>query len=574
MRDSSIEAPAGRRGAKWAAALLLVLPVCLWLVFVQSARAGLWTQVTCSQPDGAPAPVEGWEGSSLNGYGPDSGPTNTCAQRGGALTALDSSTAQEAAYTGPMWVYTAPAGSTIAGGTLKVSLNTPQGEAYVATPRNEYAAGNVLVNCQYNLPCSTATRTVPIINPGGTQLFEVALCVGPSEGATTCPAASGGVNAEINLYAADVELQNGSTPTASGFAGSLLAPTTSGTANLTFGAQDPEGPGVYRVIVAVDGTTVYQGTPDSNGGKCASIGTDPSGVNQFLSAQPCKRTAAIDVPVDTTRFSNGTHELKATVQDAAGNTAVVYDGSVSIANANAGTDSPASPAGPCTPAALRAPAGGSSASGQTTLTARWVSTAKAIRTTRFGTLNRITGRLTTSNEVGIAGALIDACEIPAYDGAPMRRIGSTSTGPTGQWNLTLPRNVSSGTLRFVYLNPQTAAVAALAPPSSTLRLSVHAGIALGVAPHRVSVGRRIVFSGVLRGVPIPAGGKQLVLEARSGGEWIQFETIRTDARGRYRATYRFKFPGPVTYKFRVLSRFEADFPFLDGTSNVVNVHER
>jgi hypothetical protein len=104
-------------------------------------------------------------------------------------------------------------------------------------------------------------------------------------------------------------------------------------------------------------------------------------------------------------------------------------------------------------------------------------------------------------------------------------------------------------------------------------LSVHAGIALKIAPRSASVGRKIFFSGVLHGAPIPEGGKQLVLEARSGGEWIQFDTIRTNARGRYRATYRFKFPGPVTYQFRVLSRYEADFPFLDGTSNVVAVHE-
>jgi hypothetical protein len=63
-------------------------------------------------------------------------------------------------------------------------------------------------------------------------------------------------------------------------------------------------------------------------------------------------------------------------------------------------------------------------------------------------------------------------------------------------------------------------------------------------------------------------------EAGSGaGEWIQFNTIRTDAEGRYRASYRFKFPGPVTYRFRVLSRFESGFPFLDGASNTVAVHE-
>jgi hypothetical protein len=105
-------------------------------------------------------------------------------------------------------------------------------------------------------------------------------------------------------------------------------------------------------------------------------------------------------------------------------------------------------------------------------------------------------------------------------------------------------------------------------------LAVHAGIALRIAPHISSVGRRIFFNGVLHGTPIPHGGKQLVLEARSGGGgWMQFDTIRTDAHGNYHSTYRFRLPGPFTYQFRILSRYEADFPFLDGFSNVVDVRE-
>ena len=102
---------------------------------------------------------------------------------------------------------------------------------------------------------------------------------------------------------------------------------------------------------------------------------------------------------------------------------------------------------------------------------------------------------------------------------------------------------------------------------------MHAGIALRIAPRVTSVGRKIFFSGELHGTPIPPGGKQLVLEASAGKEWIEFRTISTEAEGRYRASYRFKLSGPVTYRFRVVSRYEADFPFLEGVSNVVDVHE-
>jgi hypothetical protein len=97
---------------------------------------------------------------------------------------------------------------------------------------------------------------------------------------------------------------------------------------------------------------------------------------------------------------------------------------------------------------------------------------------------------------------------------------------------------------------------------------------LRIAPRVTSVGGTIHFSGVVHGTPMPPGGKQLVLEASSGGEWIEFRTIRTDSRGGYHASYRFKLAGPVNYRFRVLASYEADFPFLDGTSNIVDVYER
>jgi hypothetical protein len=162
-------------------------------------------------------------------------------------------------------------------------------------------------------------------------------------------------------------------------------------------------------------------------------------------------------------------------------------------------------------------------------------------------------------------------ETPASHGAVASAIRGLVTGPTGGWTLTLPRGVSSSTLRSSYRSHLNDTVDAAA---ATLRLRVHAGIALKITPRGASVGRKIFFSGVLRGGPIPEGGKQLVLEARSGkGEWIQFDTIHTDAKGRYHSSYRFKFPGPITYQFRVISRFEADFPFLEGASNVFDVRE-
>jgi len=227
--------------------------------------------------------------------------------------------------------------------------------------------------------------------------------------------------------------------------------------------------------------------------------------------------------------------------------------------------------GPGSPAALRGPANGTNASDQATLTAHWARTPKGSFTSRYGERERITGRLTTSAGQPISGALIDVYSTPGYQGAQARLSAvGMHTGPAGEWSLTLPPDYSSCTLRFAYRSHLNDTVPAA---TASLTLRVHAGLTLDIAPHTASVGRQIFFSGVLHGTPIPPGGKQLVLEASSGREWVEFRTISTNAKGRYHASYRFKFPGPVTYRFRVVSPYEADFPFLNGISNGVAVHE-
>ena len=579
-----------RRGAWIGAALLFAFG----LAWAPAARGGEWTQVTCTQPDGKPAPIEGWDPEAVSGPGNYSNAYSTCEQTGGALIAESSNQWPQPRYSGYLWHYAAPNGSTIAGGTLSLNLYSPEGQAYIATPANSYPS-DVVKNCQFNLPCmengpigGPFVGTVPIDHLGGTNLYAEAECLGPGqpgEPTESCPTDGGGndVNAQTAIYAADIELENSSTPAGTDFAGSLLQPNTTGTADLTFNAKDPEGPGVYRVTVDVDGSAVYQGTPESNGGRCASIGEYASGVSEFLYPQPCKREVAVDVPVETTKLANGSHQLKVIVQDAAGNPSTVYAGTISVANssgAGSSSNGAGNPTGlstsmaigPGSPVVLRGAPNGTNASDQAKLIAQWKGTAKVTRTSRYGQADRITGHLTTTAGQPISGASLDVFQTPAYQGAKATSLPSVRTGSTGSWTLTLPRGVCSSTLRFAYRShvDDTVPVA-----TTALTLRVHAGIGLRIAPRVTSVGHTIHFTGVLHGLPIPEEGKQLVLEARSGaGEWIQFNTIRTDAEGRYRASYRFKFPGPVTYQFRVLSRFESGFPFLDGASTVIDVHER
>ena len=280
------------------------------------------------QPDGQPAPTEGWSTSAIGAIGPYSGDTNTCAE-GGSIGATTSGEAPQHPYEGPEWVFTAPTGSTIAGGSLVATLTSPHGQSWLGTPSATYDSADILANCQYNLACGgdgTLSGTFPITHSGGTNLYAIAVCVGPYEGATNCPA-SGGLDAGIYVSSADIQLSNGATPAASGFGGTLLNANASGTRELTFDASDPGGPGVYIITAQIDGKTVYSGTPDNNEGRCIPIG-ETGGTLIFDHAQPCRTSESVDLPINTATLANGQHTLKVTIEDAAENTSVVYDGPI------------------------------------------------------------------------------------------------------------------------------------------------------------------------------------------------------------------------------------------------------
>ena len=429
----------------------------------------------------------------------------------------------------------------------------------------------------------------------GPYLSLTAYC--GSEYIKSCPTNKGGkitYDAEVELFAADITLSQSTGPTVSAVSGGLAEyPTVSGTSDVAFHATDP-GSGVYEAIVEVDGQVAEHEVIDEDSGRCHDVGGTTDGLPAFLYTQPCPAEASADVPFDTTVLTNGEHHLVVSVTDAAGNAATVLDREIDVAN-------PVGP-GPPAPAVCgsSAAASGQGAGQSPVLSADWKSHRGARLRARYGSAHTIEGTLTgpasasgnppgmtassgsppgtaASNGPGaggkpIAGAQLEVCELPAYKGARAVLLAAPRTGPTGHWSLALPRDLPSATLRVSYRqSPNEAQPAAL----STLTLTVPAALRLHISPRTAASAGAIHFSGRLRGDPIPPGGKQLVLEARSaGGPWIEFHVIRTRAGGRFAYLYRFRLPGPAHYQFRVLCEAEADFPFAAGASNVVGVFER
>jgi hypothetical protein len=531
------------------------------------ARAGEYHVYSCRMPDGESAPADGWSGSKTGTY---SYAENTCAMpEGGLIAALGDEPTREANSDTATWAFTAPSGDSIGNAALWRAGDTAGGSAINASYEFWLAgptSSQVFDECSNLFSCgSRGDSTHPLavdnlvtVPPSnlGPSLYATVSCGGLSE--YKCPAAKGDANgyaAALYIYAADITLEQSEGPHASSVGGELTsAQTLRGAIPVSFDATDP-GSGVWQAVFAVDGRVVQRTVVNDNGGRCRDVGQTSDGLPAFLYVQPCGQSVSADVAFDSTKAGNGAHRLTVSVIDAAGNAAPVLDRAVTI-------DNPPPPGAP----------NGVNASAQARLAVRWTGTAKASARGRFSRARTLSGRLTTAGGQPISGAAIDVRATPAYAGARPLVMASPRTDAGGRFSVSVPAGASSRTLRFAYR-----AHLDDAHPAATgaLRLVTRAGIALRVSPQTASSGSSIFFRGRLRGRGIPAGGKQLVLEARSpGSAWIQFKVVRTDAHGRYRASYRFKFPGPADYRFRVRSEAESDYPFAAGSSNVVGVHER
>lgn len=537
-----------------------------------SAEAGVYHVYSCRTPSGAVAPTDGWSGSVAPGSAYDVYATNTCAGGGALIAALGDVTTHAAFIDEAIWGFAAPAGEKIYSATLWRAGDNAGGGVINATYQFWLAGPNeseLFAECIYTLGCggegeltqplSEANRLIVPGNHLGTGLYLIASCGGAPK--NECKAGEGDANkyaTAVYLYAADITLEQSAGPNASNVSGELAtASAVRGTSDVAFNASDP-GSGVYEAVFSVDGQVVQSAVLDGNGGRCQNVGGTTDGRPAFLYTQPCKPSVSVDVPFDTTRVSDGSHHLIVTVTDAAGNGAPVLDREITVAN----------PPPPGTPG----PPNGTNASAQATLSAGWVGARKARIVSAYGRAHTIVGRLTGAGGTPIAGAEIDCTATPADQGAKTAAMACPKTDPDGRFTVRIPGGVSSRTLRLAYREHLGDA---LPVATRTLGLTVRAGVRLRVSPHTTSVGRAIRFTGSLLGGPIPHGGKQLVLEARSPrGPWIEFDVLRCSRRGEFHDSYRFKFPGPVDYGFRVLSESEADFPFATGASNTVRVHER
>ena len=499
------------------------------LAIAPAAYAGDWVQVSCENADQSAASSEGWSSfaGGSTGYGSNSG---TNCSPGTPMYAILSTDAAAAVTSSEDLQYTPPAGSTLVGGSVDVSLSADgygynaSGVAALYSPSFAYNGSNVFYQCAAGLsPCFNGTNDVTAnielpSNRGG-DLFIGASC-GGNAGAACDEGGSNGGWATAFVHSADLLLNSTAAPTGSGFSGTLLDPDAHGTASLAFTAGDPAGPGVYKVVVSIDGTVAYDGTPNANGGECASVGTDAaSGAWMFDWQQPCPQTETVDVPIDTTAFADGAHELTVQVSDAAQNSSTVLDQTISTKNLTTVSSLLPTAAPPSAPPVYAFVLGKAASALQGKLARTYVDSALTLS----GTLQSTAG-------VAAPGVTVALWAAPK-NSSTFSELAQTTTDGTGAWSLRAPEG-SSRVLRVVAgagaqptSSPSTVSVAETVTPTLSLKVAT---------PH----GARLVFTGKVAISPLGAPRPLVLIEVHAADGWQAVGApVRVDANGSYRYVY-------------------------------------
>jgi hypothetical protein len=539
------------------------------------AYAGNWMEVSCENPSQSAAPSEGWTSFAAGGgYGSNNG--TGCAP-GNPMFAILSTQAAVGVGSAETLQYTPPSGSTLAGGSVDVSLyadgfgQDASGTAVAYSPEYAYNGSNVFFQCASGLtPCANGTNDFAGVLgiPGGRggNLYLSAGCGG--DGGQACAeGGSEGAWSLVRLWWANLLLSNGATPGASGVSGTLLSPNAHGTQELTFTATDAGGPGVYIVTAQIDGKTVYSGTPDNNGGKCVSVGSS-NGALMFDYSQPCRTSESVDLPINTAAVADGQHTLKVTVEDAAQNSSVVYDGTITTQNAPTKVSSLGALPGPGTsgtsagiPLSVGAPNGaGASQRAQLRLGVRRTLT----RSYAHRGL-RIIGRLLDAQAHPIGGASLDVLQ-QITGSATLKIITHAKTRSNG----TFAVRVAGGPSRLIEVAYRAFSTDSGYAAQAKIQESVGAGVQLSVSPRSTGATGTITLSGRVVG-PVPSQGVVVELLVHYRGRWEPFRDPRTDSNGRFEVVYQFQ-GGVGRFPFRAeVFGGQSAFPFTHGDSGSVDV---
>jgi len=192
-------------------------------------------------------------------------------------------------------------------------------------------------------------------------------------------------------------------------------------------------------------------------------------------------------------------------------------------------------------------------------------------TVGYGKGALLRGRLLAADSRPIQGATLEVASRVLAGNRGFRTITGAHpvTGADGRFSYKVPKGAS----RQVRIAYRAYARDASFAAQRLFSMRTRAGVRVRVTPRVVRSGGLIRLTGNLRGGPKPRAGVLVVLQAREGGRWRSFRTIRTRRKGgRFATRYRFTRTGsPKTFRIRALVRKQIGYAYSTGTSKSVRV---
>lgn len=181
----------------------------------------------------------------------------------------------------------------------------------------------------------------------------------------------------------------------------------------------------------------------------------------------------------------------------------------------------------------------------------------------------VAGRLLNASGRPIGGARINL--VQRVSGRRwVARKGLVRTQADGRFSATLPGGPSR-TVRATYF-PFGDSDAFRA--SNTVAIDVLAPLTIAINRAVVSGRRNVTIRGSAGGGSIPRGGLLVTLQGyQTGYGWRTFRTLRTDSRGRWRTSYRFR-ATHGRFAFRALVPHQGNYPYATTVSRAVGVTVR
>lgn len=190
-------------------------------------------------------------------------------------------------------------------------------------------------------------------------------------------------------------------------------------------------------------------------------------------------------------------------------------------------------------------------------------------TVDYGTAVKVRGRLIDGHGAGVAGRpVLITVRAAAGLGSDRQRL---LTDGSGRFELRLP----PGTSR--HLTVAFHGGGGLAPaPRRSLTLRVRAGVSLTAEPTSLRTGESVRLRGRVRLGPahVSGRGKLIAIQylERATKRWRPALVVRTDAKGRFDTSYRFRYvTGIARIRLRATAPAEGGWPFARGSSSPVTI---